>query len=58
MLLGDFSLCFRFTDGLKRCESSPWSGPLLYSSPEILKSLPYVGPEVDIWGLGNLRKYL
>ena len=32
-------------------------GSMLYTAPEVIKQQPYVGPEIDIWGLGILRTY-
>lgn len=33
---------------------STFCGSPLYASPEIVKGIPYVGPEVDCWSLGVL----
>lgn len=33
---------------------STFCGSPLYASPEIVKGLPYFGPEVDCWSLGVL----
>jgi serine/threonine protein kinase len=30
---------------------------MLYTAPEVIKQQPYVGPEIDIWGLGILCTY-
>lgn len=49
--LGDFGLAMRFKpDSAVRQPV----GSLLYASPEVLQHQPYVGPELDVWGLGIL----
>ncbi|XP_034552143.1 NUAK family SNF1-like kinase 1 [Notolabrus celidotus] len=49
--LADFGLSNRFQKGnLLRT----YCGSPLYAAPEIVKGLPYQGPEVDCWALGVL----
>lgn len=49
--LGDFGLAMRFKPN--RYVMQP-VGSLLYAAPEILQHDPYMGPELDVWGLGIL----
>ncbi|XP_022251077.1 uncharacterized protein LOC106467233, partial [Limulus polyphemus] len=49
--IGDFGLSNVFND---RRLLSTFCGSPLYASPEIVKGVPYHGPEVDCWSLGVL----
>ncbi|KAL6078997.1 Serine/threonine-protein kinase sik1 [Balamuthia mandrillaris] len=49
--LGDFGLCLRFHP-FRKTRSAV--GSPVYASPEILQRIPYVGPELDVWGCGVL----
>uniref|UniRef100_A0A8C7Y056 non-specific serine/threonine protein kinase n=1 Tax=Oryzias sinensis TaxID=183150 RepID=A0A8C7Y056_9TELE len=49
--LADFGLSNNFHRGSLL---QTYCGSPLYASPEIVKGLPYVGPEVDCWALGVL----
>ncbi|KAL6080372.1 MAPK-activated protein kinase Srk1 [Balamuthia mandrillaris] len=48
--LGDFGLCTRFRAQQRTKKKAV--GSLLYAPPELLRGMPYVGPEVDVWCLG------
>lgn len=48
-VLSDFGLSSKYDQAGYLKDSV---GSLLYSSPEILKGQPYIGPEVDIWSSG------
>ncbi|ELR16265.1 protein kinase domain containing protein [Acanthamoeba castellanii str. Neff] len=52
VLLADFGLCMHFTP--EQRTFVPCCGSMLYTAPEVIKEQPYVGPEIDIWGLGIL----
>jgi serine/threonine protein kinase len=47
--IGDFGFARRFEEGgiLRTC-----CGSFAYSSPELLRGLPYLGPPCDIWSMG------
>ncbi|CAL8325603.1 unnamed protein product [Merluccius merluccius] len=49
--LADFGLSNRYQ---KNSHLRTFCGSPLYASPEIVKGLPYLGPEVDCWALGVL----
>uniref|UniRef100_A0A8C4ZP10 non-specific serine/threonine protein kinase n=1 Tax=Gadus morhua TaxID=8049 RepID=A0A8C4ZP10_GADMO len=49
--LADFGLSNRYQ---KNSHLQTFCGSPLYASPEIVKGLPYLGPEVDCWALGVL----
>jgi len=49
--VGDFGLAMRYKPGTAVRQPV---GSLLYASPEVLQHQPYVGPELDVWGLGIL----
>ncbi|XP_062314411.1 NUAK family SNF1-like kinase 1 [Osmerus eperlanus] len=49
--LADFGLSNNFQ---KNSLLQTYCGSPLYASPEIVRGLPYVGPEVDCWALGVL----
>ncbi len=51
--IGDFGLAMCY-DPERKVEEPV--GSLIYASPEVLKREPYVGPELDVWALGVLRK--
>ncbi|KAM9786180.1 NUAK family SNF1-like kinase 1 [Neosynchiropus ocellatus] len=49
--LADFGLSNRYQSGAML---QTYCGSPLYAAPEIVKGLPYQGPEVDCWALGVL----
>nr|XP_020470564.1 NUAK family SNF1-like kinase 1 [Monopterus albus] len=49
--LADFGLSSHFQNGTLL---QTYCGSPLYAAPEIMKGLPYQGPEVDCWALGVL----
>eukprot|EP00027_Filamoeba_sp_ATCC50430_P001383 CAMPEP_0168547680 /NCGR_PEP_ID=MMETSP0413-20121227/4164_1 /TAXON_ID=136452 /ORGANISM="Filamoeba nolandi, Strain NC-AS-23-1" /LENGTH=427 /DNA_ID=CAMNT_0008577947 /DNA_START=5 /DNA_END=1284 /DNA_ORIENTATION=+ len=49
MVLADFGLA-AYCHPNQRMQGKV--GSMLYAAPEVLKGLPYVGPEVDIWSAG------
>ena len=51
IMLVDWQLATRFTQEGQQTQDC---GTLQYCAPEILKSRPYTGPEIDIWALGVL----
>lgn len=53
MKVGDFGLSLRYVPDEEVAEPV---GSLIYASPEVLRRKPYVGPELDVWALGILRK--
>jgi len=44
--LGEFGLCLRYDSKTAVTDSG---SSLAYSSPEVLRQLPFIGPESDIW---------
>jgi len=50
-LLGDWGHAGRWTSGKQKTK---FCGTVHYSAPEMLRGQSYIGPEVDIFGLGGL----